>query len=247
MTVTALTKSFPSSVRRINRDYRPLAAGVKSFAGGLCVANPGGLAPGYYGPATGASGEVVVGRFYGKYGEVDNTAGGNGALSAEVQFFRERSMYLLNNDTTAPLVAATREQVVASLNDNFATLSDGDANSPMGVFYDFSEDGSGQVWVEFFYPSPANPGGQASLQAGKLTLVAGTKALATGITITPNSKVFVSLDTPGGGTQGVKYKVPDASLVNGGPGTGEFIVTAVDNAGATVATDTSTINYLIVG
>jgi len=85
------------------------------------------------------------------------------------------------------------------------------------------------------------------LQAGTLTLVGGTKTVNTGITITAASKVFLQLNTPSGATQGVKYKVPDASLVVGGQGTGAFTATAVDNTGAAVATDVSTLNYLIIG
>jgi hypothetical protein len=85
------------------------------------------------------------------------------------------------------------------------------------------------------------------IQTGTLTLVAGTKTINTGVTITSASKIFLQPNTPSGGTQGVKYKVPDAGLTVGAPGTGAFIVTAVDNAGATVATDVSTVNYLIVG
>lgn len=82
--------------------------------------------------------------------------------------------------------------------------------------------------------------------AGTVTLVAGTKTVNTGITITASSVVLTSMNTPGGGGNGVDYKVPSASLVVGGPGVGAFVVTAVDATGATVATDVSTINYLVV-
>ena len=85
------------------------------------------------------------------------------------------------------------------------------------------------------------------MQAGTLTLAAGVRTVNTGIVITPGSKVFITPNTPAGGTQGVKYKVPDAALVVGDAGTGAFTVTAIDATGATVAGDTSTLNYLIVG
>jgi hypothetical protein len=84
------------------------------------------------------------------------------------------------------------------------------------------------------------------LQTGTVTLVAGTFTLSTGIVISASSKVLVSLNTPAGVPQGVNYKVPDASLVVGASGVGAFTVTATDSAGALVATDSSTINYLIV-
>lgn len=88
---------------------------------------------------------------------------------------------------------------------------------------------------------------QGGMQTGTLTLVAGTKTVNTGLTLTAASKVYLQLNTPSGGTQGVKYKVPDASLVVGGPGVGAFTATGVDNTGATVATDGSTLNFLVVG
>ncbi len=85
----------------------------------------------------------------------------------------------------------------------------------------------------------------ARVQVGTITLASGTKSLATGIVITASSKVFVSLNTPGG-TMGTNYKVPDASLVVGISGVGTFVASAVDGSGATVTTDTSTLNYMIV-
>jgi hypothetical protein len=90
---------------------------------------------------------------------------------------------------------------------------------------------------------------QARTQKGTLTLILGSKLLNAGITITPSSKVYVSLNTPLpiGVAQGVKYAVPDFDLVEGGPGVGAFRVNAVDNLSNTVGTDVSTINYLIVG
>lgn len=87
----------------------------------------------------------------------------------------------------------------------------------------------------------------ARIQTGTVTLAAGTVTKSTGITITANSKVFLTLNTPGGGTNGSQYKVPDASLVVGAPGVGTFVATAVGTNGATVNTDVSTLNYLIVG
>jgi hypothetical protein len=83
-------------------------------------------------------------------------------------------------------------------------------------------------------------------QAGTATLVAGVATVNTGVTITANSKVFVSLNTPGGATNGADYKVPTASLVVGAPGTGAFTITAVSTTGgATVATDVSTVNWVV--
>jgi hypothetical protein len=86
-----------------------------------------------------------------------------------------------------------------------------------------------------------------SIQTGLLTLVAGVVTLAAGITITASSRIFVGINTPAGAALGVSHKIPSGSRVVGGPGTGAFTVTAIDATGATVVTDTSTIDYLIVG
>lgn len=76
-----------------------------------------------------------------------------------------------------------------------------------------------------------------------VTLVAGTKTINTGVTIKSTSAIIAYLKTPGG-TMGARYKV---AKVAGDPGTGSFTITATDAAGATVATDTSVYDVLIVG
>lgn len=71
---------------------------------------------------------------------------------------------------------------------------------------------------------------------GTITLVSGTKALTiTGITT--SNQAFITLTTPGG-TLGAAYKAVCT--------TNTLTVTAVTVAGVTVATDTSTLNYLII-
>lgn len=81
------------------------------------------------------------------------------------------------------------------------------------------------------------------LAAGTATLVAGTVTVAAKVTAT--SRILTSLNTPGGGGNGVDYKAPAASRVVGAPGS--FVITAVDAAGATVATDVSTVDWVVVG
>lgn len=71
---------------------------------------------------------------------------------------------------------------------------------------------------------------------GSTTLIAGTKTVAVA-GMNALSSVALTLTAPGGATQGVKYKVV--------PSAGQFIVTGVDNTGATVATDTSAFNYKV--
>ena len=74
--------------------------------------------------------------------------------------------------------------------------------------------------------------------AGSAILFAGVKIVSTKA-VTLNSKIFVTLTTPGG-TIGTNYKA--SSIVNGT----SFTITAVDTAGALVATDTSTLFWFIV-
>ncbi len=81
-------------------------------------------------------------------------------------------------------------------------------------------------------------GSNASI--GTATLVAGTVVVST-TAITTSSKVFVSLNTPGG-TLGLSYSIPGASIVNGT----SFVINAVDTTGAVLVTDTSTINWWII-
>jgi hypothetical protein len=86
----------------------------------------------------------------------------------------------------------------------------------------------------------------SGFQSGTVTLSAGVGTINTNILInsTVTTKVMVQLITPSG-TLGAAYKV--GSLVAGGPGTGAFTVTSVNTAGATVATDNSTLSYVIWG
>lgn len=88
-------------------------------------------------------------------------------------------------------------------------------------------------------------GASGGIQVGKVTLVLGVATVSTGITITASSQIFTSMNAPGG-TTGSDWKVPDAGLVVGAPGTGAFTVTAISTSGSTVTTDTSTLNYMIV-
>lgn len=85
-----------------------------------------------------------------------------------------------------------------------------------------------------------------SMQTGTATLVSGTITISTGIRIasTSTTTIFLTLNTPSG-TLGAHYTAN--GLVVGGPGTGAFTITSVDTSGATVTTDNSTLNYLIVG
>lgn len=125
-----------SSIRKVNYDKRPLSANVKAIKGGYvaCDAN------GFYCPATGASTHVNV---FARFTEtVDNTGGADGAKSANVQFFRERTLFLLNNGTSA-LDATDRERPCYVQDDQ--TVGGDDTKSFGGIVYDVTSEG---VWVD---------------------------------------------------------------------------------------------------
>ena len=82
-----------------------------------------------------------------------------------------------------------------------------------------------------------------TFQSGLVTLVAGTKTVTT-FNLTSSSRIVATQNTPGGGTQGVKYSIPAGSRSTGSPGS--FVINAVDNAGALVNTDTSTLDVIII-
>jgi hypothetical protein len=77
------------------------------------------------------------------------------------------------------------------------------------------------------------------LLSGTATLVLGT-ATVTGVTLTPTAKITTGLNTPGG-TLGVAYAAPSASRT-----ATQFVINAVDTAGAVVTTDVSTVDWAIV-
>lgn len=116
--MTALsTKERVGSIRVVRREQRPLAASIKAIKGGLAACD----ADGFYCPATGATTEVVVGRFT---ETVDNTAGADGAKKAEIDFFRERTLFLLVNDTGTAVLVADRERACYVLDDQTVTGDD---------------------------------------------------------------------------------------------------------------------------
>ena len=216
----------------------PMAANAKIYPGAIVA-----LSGGYAIQAAAVLGLFAVGVAEGPQ-LLDNTGGANGALTVRVR----TGMHPMNSGTGVDLIAqANCGQLCYLIDDNTVGLtSGGNTRSVAGTVVYVDADG---VQVQFgFAMQPSTPGAAGpAIQTGTVTLAAGVKTLAAGISISAGSKVFVSLNTPGGATQGVKYKVPDASLVVGIPGVGAFTVTATDNTGATVATDVSTVNYLIVG
>ena len=136
--MAALVNSKGNSFRIVKRAKRQLAGGVKAIKGGMAV-----CIDGYYQPATGALGEAFLGRFT---ETVDNLLGADGARFVEVEFTYERTLMLLLNDATNPVLITDREKMVSIQDDQTvrsytATRSDG------GVFFDFDPN-TGGVFVE---------------------------------------------------------------------------------------------------
>ncbi len=232
MAATPLTKPRPGSVRAINRDKRPIAA-VAVQKGGLaaCVA-------GFFQPTSGDPDEVVVGRFY---QSVDNSGGAPGDKSADIQFFRERNLFLVDNDGASPVLIADRENACSFLDDHTATSFNAGSGSGATV-YDVSSEG---VWVEFAYPSSPDDAGVPRIQKGTTTLVAGTKAV-TGVVLTAGSSIQLAMRDPGAGAL-TTFASLDAPVANRNTASGQFVINAIDTGKAVLATAVCTVDYLIIG
>lgn len=162
---TPLAASKVSSIKRIEFDLVPLAAGVTTQKGGLVSC----WSSGFYGPAGQspqgpASESPPVGRFYGDAGAVNNSAGANGAMSANVQFFRTRNLLLLDQDANNPVPFAARERMASLLDDHTATvygntLPNGAPCGDLGIVYGFEPytatliANTTGVWIEMAYPA----------------------------------------------------------------------------------------------
>lgn len=84
------------------------------------------------------------------------------------------------------------------------------------------------------------------VQAGQATLATGFFTVNSGVTISLNSIVVVSLVTPGGTRTGFAgYKI--TALTAGAPGTGAFTITAINDSATTLGSCTDVVNYIIVG
>lgn len=83
------------------------------------------------------------------------------------------------------------------------------------------------------------------IQVGSGTLVAGVLAIAAGITVTAESKFFMTRVTEAG-TDGDELRVPAADRTVGGPGTGAINIRSF-LSGTAATSDTSTIDWMIVG
>lgn len=234
MAAVPLTAARAGSIRVVNRDKRPLAA-VAVFKGGLAAVNSAG----FFRPATGTVGEIVVGTFY---ESVDNSAGSAGDKFADIQYPYERTIRLLDNDTVAPVVVANRERLCSVLDDHTVQLST-PAAADAGYVYDVTTEG---VWVEIDgFAGGAGASGIPTLQAGTTTLVAGTKTVS-GVTLTSTSRILLTMKDPGAGAI-TGFGAFDAPVASRNTGAGTFVINAIDDAKATITTAVCTVDYLIIG
>jgi len=208
----------------------PVAAATKVLAGTIVV-----LDGQYAKPGTTATGRVCVGR---ARRTADNTAGAAGAIRVQVDagcFAWENSAggdeitaadiggdcFLVDNQT----VALSPGGGTRSLAGRVVAVDGGKPVVAMGLNGSVSP----AALLELFEAPP--------IRAGTGTLVAGT-ATITG-TLTGTSRIIVTRNTAGG-TIG-DLRAPSASRVPGQGGAGSFVVNA------SVNTDTSTFDYLVIG
>lgn len=81
-----------------------------------------------------------------------------------------------------------------------------------------------------------------TLQGGTAVLSSGTVTVSTA-NITASSRIVVTQKTAAG-TTGTRLQAPSGSRTPGTPGS--FVINSVDTSGVVVATDTSTVDYLIL-
>lgn len=126
-------------------------------------------------------------------------------------------------------------------NDNAGTLQ------PCGTFEGMEPDGRIRVKMSTSFAAAAGAGVDSvpqNIQYGTGTLVAGVLAV-TGVTLTASSVIVCSRKTEAG-TDGDELRVPAADRTAGALGTGSFSIRSFLN-GSAATSDTSTVDWLIVG
>lgn len=235
--MTALAKERVGSVREVTRERRPLAAGVKVFKGGLAIGITSGTSRGFYRQGVSSAIGLVVGRFT---ETVDNTAGADGDLSAEIHYLRERHLMLVLNDAGTAVAAADRESRCFVLDDQ--TVTEAENGAIAGTVYDVTTEG---VWIELGGGGGAAPSDVPEIQSGTTTLIAGTKTV-TGVKLTANSRIQLTMKDPGAGAI-TGMGALDAPVASRNTSTGQFVINAIDDSKAVIVTAVSTVDWLIVG
>jgi hypothetical protein len=122
------------------------AANVRIYAGAIiaCV-------NGYWQPVTVAVG--LAGKYAIAMEECDNTGGAAGARTVKVQFPEPKTLYLLRNDATAPILQAHIGGSAFALDDQTVSAdSSSNARSRLGTPWAFFEQNmvtySDRLWVD---------------------------------------------------------------------------------------------------
>lgn len=84
-----------------------------------------------------------------------------------------------------------------------------------------------------------------NLQSNVATLASGTVTV-TGVQLTANSIILLSMRDPGAGAL-TTFIAFDAPVASRNTSTGQFVINAIDNAKATLATAVCTVDWLIIG
>lgn len=203
--------------------------------GGLAAVNAGG----FYGPATGAPSEILVGRFY---KNTSNVGGADGATFGLVRYFRERRTILVSNDTMSPVLPSARDRFCSTLDDATVT-SLVPTSSRAGIVYDVNADGT--VWLEGDENDVVFGSLKPLVQRGTTTLVAGTKTVS-GVILTAGSSIQLTIRDPGAGVLATFVGLA-APVASRNVGAGSFVINAMANDKSTLATAVCVVDYLIVG
>lgn len=202
---------------------------------------------GYVVPFTATTGLTSAGI---AYSDADNTLGNDGDVeintiegSVDVDMGTAGDAF---TDADIGLVAYGIDNCTVGKTDGSST------RSPAGIFLGLNSD-TQKARVLVGRVAAALADGIATVatpvptvQAGTGTLVAGVLAVAADVTITANSRIIATRKTPAG-TMGVELVALAAERTVGVPGTGAFKITSVASDKTEATSDTSTIDWIIVG
>lgn len=211
------------------------AIAVRDPASGYCkegVTEVGAIALGFFGWNENATPDGVY----------DNSAGIDAAIFAHIEPGTRKMM----NSSGGDLIAVTnRFQDCFIVDNQTVALTDGGGNRSLaGKIIAIDDDGG--VFVEVGLAHSDSSLATQGIQRGTGTMVAGVLSVSTGVKITANSVINFSRKTQGG-TPGVAYDAPAADRTVGAPGTGAFKVRSYSSSNVVVTTDTSTIDWIIIG
>lgn len=251
--MTALAaERFGFTPRKVKGLDLKMKGGVKIYKGAFVV-----MTGGYVEPATSGTGLKPVGK---ASDTVDNTAGSDGDLTCHIEFPSEKTLMPLIGDSSHTFAQANVGGKAWMEDDQTVTTVSTGA-SVAGTVWDFSSRNSVQtVWVELesgadedlearvetLETDLAGIGVVPNIQKGSGALSSGVLTVNTGVTITSSSRIFAQRSLAGG-TPGVELRALAADRTNGAPGTGVFKVRSYDSSGVAATSDTSTVEWLIVG